>query len=165
MPFAGCLVSRPTAPAICRRCPACFRITKPVVHNHQSGREMVKMRWGMPPPPKFGGPPVTNLRNLSSPHWRGWPKPENRCLVPASSFSEYAPEPDPVTKKEDVVWFALDKSRPCSHSPASGLNSRASAAPNRSRSGAASGLWVFDDRTERGGGAHSPESHAGHSDE
>ncbi|CUU16531.1 MULTISPECIES: hypothetical protein [Bradyrhizobium] len=21
------------------------------------------MRWGMPPPPKFGGPPVTNIRN------------------------------------------------------------------------------------------------------
>jgi hypothetical protein len=23
------------------------------------------MRWGMPPPPKFGGPPVTNIRNTS----------------------------------------------------------------------------------------------------
>jgi putative SOS response-associated peptidase YedK len=63
------------------------------------------MRWGLPPPPKFGGRPVTNIRNLSSPHWCGWLKPENRCLVPASSFSEYAPEPDPVTKKEDVVWL------------------------------------------------------------
>jgi hypothetical protein len=49
------------------------------------------MRWGMPPPPKFGGPPVTNIRNTSSPHWRGWLRPENRCLVPANSFSEYAP--------------------------------------------------------------------------
>jgi putative SOS response-associated peptidase YedK len=28
------------------------------------------MRWGMPPPPKFGGPPVTNIRNTASPHWR-----------------------------------------------------------------------------------------------
>jgi putative SOS response-associated peptidase YedK len=42
------------------------------------------------------------LRNTSSPHWRGWLKPENRCLVPANSFSEYAPEPNPETKK-DVV--------------------------------------------------------------
>jgi putative SOS response-associated peptidase YedK len=84
----------------------------PVVRNHEKGRELIKMRWGMPPPPKFGGPPVTNIRNTSSPHWRGWLKPENRCLVPASSFSEYAPEPNPVTKKKDVVWFALDESRP-----------------------------------------------------
>jgi putative SOS response-associated peptidase YedK len=34
--------------------------------------ELTLMRWGMPPPPKFGGPPVTNIRNASSPHWRGW---------------------------------------------------------------------------------------------
>jgi putative SOS response-associated peptidase YedK len=25
-------------------------------------------------------------------HWRGWLKPENRCLVPVNSFVEYAPE-------------------------------------------------------------------------
>jgi hypothetical protein len=39
-------------------------------------------------------------------------KPENRCLVPANSFAEYVPEPDPATKKNDVVWFALDERRP-----------------------------------------------------
>lgn len=70
------------------------------------------MRWGMPPPPKLGGPPVKNIRNTSSPHWRGWLKPENCCLVPASSFSEYAPAPNPATGKKDVVWFALDEGRP-----------------------------------------------------
>ena len=53
-----------------------------------------------------------NIRNTSSPHWRGWLKPENRCLVPANSFAEYAPEPNPETKKKDIVWFALDESRP-----------------------------------------------------
>ena len=36
----------------------------------------------------------------------------NRCLVPANSFAEYAPEPNPETKKKDVVWFALNESRP-----------------------------------------------------
>ena len=56
--------------------------------------------------------PVTNIRNMSSPHWRGWLKPENRCLVPFNSFAEYAPEPNPATKKKDVVWFALDDDRP-----------------------------------------------------
>jgi putative SOS response-associated peptidase YedK len=39
-------------------------------------------------------------------------KPENRCLVPVNSFAEYAPEPNPVTKKKDVVWFALNTDRP-----------------------------------------------------
>ncbi|MBC9876374.1 SOS response-associated peptidase [Bradyrhizobium sp. INPA01-394B] len=75
-------------------------------------REMVMMRWGMPPPPRTGGPPVTNIRNTSSPHWRAWLKPEHRCLVPANSFAEYAPEPNPETKKKDVVWFALAEARP-----------------------------------------------------
>jgi putative SOS response-associated peptidase YedK len=84
----------------------------PVVRNEGGEREMVMMRWGMPPPPRAGGFPVTNIRNTTSPHWRGWLKPENRCLVPANSFAEYAPEPNPETKKKDVVWFALNDDRP-----------------------------------------------------
>ncbi len=84
----------------------------PVVRNAGDEREMVLMRWGMPPPPKTGGPPVTNIRNTSSPHWCGWLKPEHRCLVPLNSFAEYAPEPNPTTKKKDVVWFALNDDRP-----------------------------------------------------
>jgi hypothetical protein len=44
----------------------------PVIRNVDGAEEMVLMRWGMPPPPKTGGPPVTNIRNTSSPHWRGW---------------------------------------------------------------------------------------------
>jgi hypothetical protein len=32
-------------------------------------------------------------------------------LVPANSFTEYAPEPNPETKKKDVVWFALHEDR------------------------------------------------------
>jgi putative SOS response-associated peptidase YedK len=42
----------------------------------------------------------TNIRNTTSPHWRGWLKPESRCLVPANSFAEYAPEPNPATGKK-----------------------------------------------------------------
>jgi putative SOS response-associated peptidase YedK len=57
----------------------------PVIRNLGAERELTMMRWGMPPPPKFGGPPVTNIRNTSSPHWRGWLKPESRCLVPGLS--------------------------------------------------------------------------------
>ena len=77
-----------------------------------SGPSVTLMHWGMPPPPRTGGPPVTNIRNTSSPHWRGWLKPENRCLVPFNSFAEYSPEPNPETKKKDVVWFALADDRP-----------------------------------------------------
>jgi putative SOS response-associated peptidase YedK len=56
--------------------------------------------------------PVTNIRNTSSPHWRGWLEPESRCLVPTNSFAEYAPGPNPETGKKDVVWFALNDDRP-----------------------------------------------------
>jgi len=84
----------------------------PVVRNAGTGRELTMMRWGMPPPPRADGFPVTNIRNTTSPHWRGWLKPENRCLVPANSFAEYAPEPNLETKKKDVVWFALNDNRP-----------------------------------------------------
>jgi hypothetical protein len=34
-----------------------------VVRNTDTGRELSMMRWGMPPPPRTGGPPVTNIRN------------------------------------------------------------------------------------------------------
>ena len=30
----------------------------PVVRNTDTGRELSMMRWGMPPPPRTGGPPV-----------------------------------------------------------------------------------------------------------
>ena len=65
----------------------------------------------MVPAADQGHLPVTNIRNTSSPHWRGWLKPEKRCLVPANSFAEYALEPNPETKK-NVVWFALNEDRP-----------------------------------------------------
>jgi hypothetical protein len=105
----------------------------PVIRDDAGVREMIMMRWGMPPPPRIPGPPVTNIRNTSSPHWRAWLKPENRCLVPFNSFAEYAPEPNPETKKKDVVWFALDDDRPSPPSPGSGPHSTAIAGRNQSR--------------------------------
>jgi len=84
----------------------------PVIRNTARGIALTKMRWGMPPSPWTSGPLVTNIRNTSSPHWRGWLKPEKRCLVPFNSFAEYAPEMNPETKQKDVVWFALNDDRP-----------------------------------------------------
>ena len=58
----------------------------PIVRNTADReRELVMARWGMPGPPQFGGQPVTNIRNVSSPHWRGWLSARNRCLVPAQA--------------------------------------------------------------------------------
>lgn len=86
----------------------------PVVRDTAKGRELVKMRWGFPPPPFVQGAsrPVVNVRNVKSGYWRPWLKPEQRCLVPATSFSEYADTPDPITKKKTVIWFALSQDRP-----------------------------------------------------
>jgi putative SOS response-associated peptidase YedK len=83
----------------------------PIVRTVDGERELTMMRWGFPPPPK-GYLPVTNIRNVSSPFWRPWLKPEYRCLVPVTSFSEYEAEPNPETGKKDIVWFSLSDERP-----------------------------------------------------
>lgn len=80
----------------------------PVVLAGKEGRELRMMRWGIPGPKAYGEHPVTNVRNVKSPHWRPWLKPEFRCLVPVSSFSEYAD----TKPRKTPVWFALDDHRP-----------------------------------------------------
>jgi len=81
----------------------------PVVRrNSDNQRELTMMRWGMPGPPQLAGAPITNIRNTTSPHWRRWLGPANRCLVPATSFSEW----ENTKPKKTPVWFALDESRP-----------------------------------------------------
>jgi putative SOS response-associated peptidase YedK len=80
----------------------------PVVRVGRDGvRVMEAMRWGFPPPPNLGTRPVTNVRNVASPYWRGWLKPEFRCLVPATSFCEYTDSQPKVPH-----WFALAPDRP-----------------------------------------------------
>jgi putative SOS response-associated peptidase YedK len=81
----------------------------PIVRNDIDGeRELVMARSGMSGPPQYGGAPVTNIRNLESPHWRGWLGRRNRCLVPATSFCEYAD----TKPRKTPIWFALDEDRP-----------------------------------------------------
>jgi putative SOS response-associated peptidase YedK len=96
----------------------------PVVRVNEGERELTTMRWGMPGPPQLGGAPITNIRNTASPHWRRWLKPESRCLVPITSFSEYNDVANPkllqnddgtpykMAGKKDVVWFATSNDRP-----------------------------------------------------
>lgn len=76
----------------------------PVIRNGDTGPELVMARWGMPSP-KFAlkttrDPGVTNVRNLSSAHWRRWLGQGNRCLVPVTAFAE------PLGKGRGNQWFA-----------------------------------------------------------
>lgn len=88
----------------------------PIVRNQPGGRQLMMARWGMPSPSfvlqgKTYDPGVTNIRNVSSPHWRRWLGVAHRCVVPFTSFAE--PEPRPLANgKKPPVWFALDETRP-----------------------------------------------------
>src|SRR6201995_5562676 len=86
----------------------------PVVRQGAGGRELVLARWGMPSPlyalkGKKTDAGVTNIRNAGSPHWRRWLGPENRCLVPFTSFSENELSPG---GSREPIWFAFDDDRP-----------------------------------------------------
>jgi putative SOS response-associated peptidase YedK len=107
----------------------------PIVRNGNDGkRELVMARWGMPTPQnilmegakkkasKFEakGTPydfkellrmerdtgITNIRNVSSKHWKQWLGLEHRCVVPFTSFSEFN------AGAGGDIWFGLSEDRP-----------------------------------------------------
>ena len=80
----------------------------PVLRKTNEGAELINMRWGFPPPPNVGSQLVTNVRNVKSGFWRPWLKPEQRCVVPWTSFCEYRD----TKPRKTPVWFALDDDRP-----------------------------------------------------
>ena len=70
---------------------------------------------GMPSPPAYVknyDPGVTNIRNTSSPHWRRWLGPVNRCVVPFTSFAEPNPAAKVAGGRTPNVWFARRPERP-----------------------------------------------------
>jgi hypothetical protein len=82
----------------------------PVVRNVGTEREMTMMRWGMPPPPRTGGPPVTNIRNTSSPHWRGWLKHHDPQVTHVSDSPTAAGiQPQPLVEDKSVETRATAK--------------------------------------------------------
>jgi putative SOS response-associated peptidase YedK len=102
----------------------------PIARNAPDGvRELAMARWGMPGPPAFGGAPITNIRNVKSPHWRAWLKPENRCVVPFTSFCEYAD----TKPRKTPTWFALSEDRPLAVFAGIWTTCTASAARRRTR--------------------------------
>jgi putative SOS response-associated peptidase YedK len=83
-----------------------------IVADQNAGRVLEAMRWGWPP---FGTVrrPITNVRNLASPFWRGaLGDPARRCLVPATAFCEWSAAPDPATGRKRRHWFALADGAP-----------------------------------------------------
>jgi putative SOS response-associated peptidase YedK len=90
----------------------------PIIRDGADGvRELALARWGMPTPPKYlegkkADIGVTNIRNVSSPHWRRWLGPESRCLVPFTAFSEYSDSEKNEKGGKALKWFALNDNKP-----------------------------------------------------
>lgn len=87
----------------------------PIIRHGTRGLQLSTARWGMPTPPQFlagkrTDPGVTNIRNVTSPHWRRWLGVQNRCLVPFTAFSEL--DARPGAPRNHPVWFALGLDRP-----------------------------------------------------
>lgn len=77
----------------------------PIIRLNDKGeREWTRMRWGLPGPPQFGSAPVTNIRNIKSPHWRPLLGVQHRCLIPFTAFSEY--EDNSPKGAKQIRWFA-----------------------------------------------------------
>lgn len=78
----------------------------PVICNQAGGREMLKMRWGLPTHRNI--PALTRISAIRC-HRTGGVGPirkairkitgRNRCLVPATCFSEYDDKPNPKSLK------------------------------------------------------------------
>jgi putative SOS response-associated peptidase YedK len=89
----------------------------PIIRVDSDGeRELTMSTWGMPTPEvHLDGKPdrgVTNVRKTFIPHWQQWLRIENRCLVPATAFSEYEQAADPATGKKPLRWFVVGEDQP-----------------------------------------------------
>jgi putative SOS response-associated peptidase YedK len=81
----------------------------PIVRSTPDGsRELIKMRWGFPSPPRAKSKITTNVRNAASSWWKPWLQEGHRCLAPITSFCEY----DWASGKAVPTWLALDDTRP-----------------------------------------------------
>jgi putative SOS response-associated peptidase YedK len=85
----------------------------PIIQSDALGvRHIAVARWGVPPPGDVGRP-VTNVRNLASPFWRGaLATPARRCLVPVTAFVEWTAEVDAVTGRKRKIWFTMADGAP-----------------------------------------------------
>lgn len=97
-PFAGETANLPAFGEIYPGQPA------PVLRREGDGLRLDMMEWGFPGPAAAKGRPITNVRNLASPFWRGaLARSDRRCVVPVTSFCEWEGEKGSKRK----VWFGL----------------------------------------------------------
>jgi putative SOS response-associated peptidase YedK len=130
--------------------------TAPIVRNAPDGvRELTLGRWGMPCPPQFGSAAVTNIRNTKSAHWRRWLGLPNRCLVPFTSFCEYAD----TKPKKTPTWFALTNDGPLAVFAGIWCTWNGKVESSRGRTCA---VRLLNHRGKRRGGTGSLEGHASH---
>ncbi len=106
----------------------------PIVRNTPTGRELARVRWGLPSSSQAlyeaatkradklrakgkdvdfdellkmepdGG--TTNVRNIKSRHWTRWLGVEHRCVVPVTRFAEPDPANKPESGRTPNAWFA-----------------------------------------------------------
>jgi hypothetical protein len=73
---------------------------------------------------------------------------KSRCLLPFNSFTEYAHEPNPETRKKDVVWFARSRDRPLVAFAGIWTEFRATAARSQNRFRFRNGLLTTSPRDQ-----------------
>jgi len=79
------------------------KMEAPVLRSDGGALTLQNMPWGIPSW-KEGVRPITNVRNLKSGFWRNMlSRPENKCLVPVTSFCEWTGEKG----SKRAVWFSL----------------------------------------------------------
>ncbi len=119
----------------------------PVVRNADGERELTMMRWGMPPPPRTGGPPVTNISNTSS--RTGAPGSSRKTGASSRPIALPSTRQSRTLRPKRKTWCGLRSVRidRCLLSLASGPSSGATVAPSH---WPASGLWLPDDIAKRG---------------
>ena len=84
--------------------------------------------------------------------------------MPVNSFAEYAPEPNPETKKKDVIWFALNEDRPLFGFAGIWTEFKGDRGTKSKPVPGLHNVYGFFDCAERGGRAYSPEGDAGDTD-
>lgn len=87
--------------------------TAPIVRNFRGKRELTYARWGLPSlkwvdngKPDKGN---TNIRHPWFDDWNGYLGPQNRCLVPVTTFAEPTKLDD---GKSGNAWFSLEDGDP-----------------------------------------------------
>jgi len=79
-----------------------------VTRPYDGQRELLMMRWGLPPPPGPGAGAIRNFFNTNEAWLQPYLRPYYRCLIPVTSFCKC----EHMDGKSVPTWFALDDTRP-----------------------------------------------------